>query len=46
MLVIGARLVSYFDAGGGSFYNNVCGGGHIDPAIYPELEYRGMRAAA
>ncbi len=46
VVVIGAKMVSYFRVGGGNFYNNVCRGGRIHRAIYPELQYSGMAAVA
>jgi ribosomal protein S6--L-glutamate ligase len=46
VVVIGARMVSYFRVGGGNFYNNVCRGGRIHLEIFPELQYSGMAAVA
>jgi ribosomal protein S6--L-glutamate ligase len=44
VVVIGARVVSYFRVGGGKFYNNACRGGRIHPDIFPELQQSGVAA--
>ena len=46
VVVIGARVVSYFRVGSGSFYNNACRGGRIHPDIFPELQNSGIAAVA
>ena len=46
VVVVGARMVSYFRVGGENFYNNVCRGGRVHPKIFPELQDRGMAAVA
>ncbi|UCE84278.1 MAG: hypothetical protein JSV47_07155 [Deltaproteobacteria bacterium] len=46
VVVVGAKMVSYFRVGGENFYNNVCRGGRMHPEIFPELQYRGMAAVA
>lgn len=46
VVVIGAKMVSYFRVGGGNFYNNSCRGGCIRPEILPELQYSGQAAVA
>ena len=46
VVVVGAKMVSYFRVGGGNFYNNVCRGGRMRTEIFPELQERGMAAVA
>lgn len=46
VVVVGAKMVSYFRVGGENFYNNVCRGGRMHPEIFPELQDRGMAAVA
>jgi ribosomal protein S6--L-glutamate ligase len=46
VVVVGAKMVSYFRVGGGNFYNNVCRGGRMRTDIFPELQERGMAAVA
>ena len=46
VVVVGAKMVSYFRVGGGNFYNNACRGGCIRPEIFPELQYSGLAAVA
>jgi ribosomal protein S6--L-glutamate ligase len=46
VVVVGAKMVSYFRVGGENFYNNVCRGGRMHPEIFPELQKRGMAAVA
>ena len=46
VVVVGAKMVSYFRVGGGNFYNNACRGGDIRPEIFPELQYSGLGAVA
>ncbi len=46
VVVIGAKMASYFRVGGGNFYNNACRGGQIHPEIFPELQCSGMAAVA
>lgn len=46
VVVVGAKMVSYFRVGGENFYNNVCRGGRMQPEIFPELQERGMAAVA
>lgn len=46
VVVVGAKMVSYFRVGGGNFYNNVCRGGRMQPEIFPELQDRGQAAVA
>ena len=46
VVVVGARMVSYFRVGGSNFYNNACRGGCIRPEIFPELQYAGQAAVA
>jgi ribosomal protein S6--L-glutamate ligase len=46
VVVVGAKMVSYFRVGGENFYNNACRGGRIHPEIFPELQHRGMSAVA
>jgi ribosomal protein S6--L-glutamate ligase len=46
VVVVGAKMVSYFRVGGENFYNNVCRGGRMHPEIFPELQVRGMAAVA
>jgi ribosomal protein S6--L-glutamate ligase len=46
VVVVGAKMVSYFRVGGGNFYNNACRGGRIRPEIFPELQYSGLAAVA
>lgn len=46
VVVVGAKMVSYFRVGGENFYNNVCRGGRMHPEIFPELQDVGMAAVA
>jgi ribosomal protein S6--L-glutamate ligase len=46
VVVVGAKMASYFRVGGGNFYNNACRGGRIRPEIFPELQYFGLAAVA
>jgi ribosomal protein S6--L-glutamate ligase len=46
VVVVGAKMMSYFRVGGENFYNNVCRGGRLEPEIFPELQNRGMAAVA
>jgi ribosomal protein S6--L-glutamate ligase len=46
VVVVGAKMVSYFRVGGENFYNNVCRGARMHPEIFPELQERGMAAVA
>ena len=46
VVVVGAKMVSYFRIGGGDFYNNACRGGRIRPEIFPELQHTGLVAVA
>lgn len=46
VVVVGAKMVSYFRVGGGNFYNNVCRGGRLRTEIFPELQEQGMAAVA
>ena len=46
VVVVGAKMVSYFRVGDGNFYNNVCRGGRMRAEIFPELQRRGMAAVA
>lgn len=46
IVVLGAKMVSYFRVGGGNFYNNACRGGRIQAQTFPELQRKGMIAAA
>jgi len=46
VVVVGAKMVSYFRVGGENFYNNVCRGGRVNREIFPELQSRGMAAVA
>ena len=46
VVVVGAKMASYFRVGGGNFYNNACRGGRICPEIFPELQYFGLAAVA
>jgi ribosomal protein S6--L-glutamate ligase len=44
VVVYGDLAVSYFRVGDGGFYNNVCRGGHIDYALWPERQQQGIAA--
>ncbi|UCG11140.1 MAG: hypothetical protein JSU72_11305 [Deltaproteobacteria bacterium] len=44
VVVIGAKVMSYFRVGGGDFYNNVCRGASIRREIFPELQEAGKAA--
>ena len=46
VVVVGAKMVSYFRVGGGSFYNNICRGGRIDRTLLPKLQQIGLAAVA
>jgi ribosomal protein S6--L-glutamate ligase len=37
VVVVGAKMVSYFRLGGENFYNNVCRGGRMRPVSYTHL---------
>ena len=41
VVVYGSHTVTYFRVGGGQFYNNVCRGGQLDHAGWPQLQERG-----
>lgn len=44
VVVYGDQAVSYFRVGGGRFYNNVCRGGRLDHAGWPDLQRKGVAA--
>ncbi len=44
VVVYGDQAVSYFRVGDGRFYNNVCRGGYIDYALWPERQEQGIAA--
>ncbi|MBW1980039.1 MAG: hypothetical protein JRJ12_02355 [Deltaproteobacteria bacterium] len=46
VVVVGARIVSYFRVGNGGFYNNICRGGRIDRHGRPKQQMAGIRAVA
>jgi ribosomal protein S6--L-glutamate ligase len=41
VVIYGTHTVSYFRVGGGQFYNNVCRGGRLDHAGWPQLQAKG-----
>jgi ribosomal protein S6--L-glutamate ligase len=41
VVVYGSHTVTYFRVGGGQFYNNVCRGGRLDHAGWPQLREKG-----
>ena len=44
VVVYGSHTVTYFRVGGGQFYNNVCRGGRLDHAGWPQLQEKGSAA--
>ena len=46
VVVLGAKMVSYFRVGGGNFYNNTCRGGRICSELFPGLQDAGLAHVA